>query len=143
MITKIKSSMEIVGSAKNEKKETPKDAKARRGNVKFKPRKSLVLVDILEIKSRTASGILLPEGVESSDAYSLKNYDKHPLQAVVLALGPDCGKMPLGNTGHTSSDDIKVGDIVAFRSIGAAATGIVEDGHIYTLLSDHDIVGII
>jgi len=136
--------MKVVSSAKNEeKKETPQEVKARRGSVTFRPRKSGVLVDILEIKTRTASGIILPEGVESVDAHSLKNYDEHPLQAVVLALGPDCGKMPLGNTGHTSADDIKVGDVVAFRSIGAAAQGVVEKGYIYTLISDHDIIGIL
>lgn len=138
-----KSKMKVVSSAKNEKKETLEEAKARRDAVRFKPRKSGVLVDILEIETRTPSGLILPEGIESSNVHSLKNYNVHPLQAVILALGPDCGKMPLGNTGHTSANDIKVGDIIAFRSIGAAATGIVEDGHVYTLLADHDIVGII
>ena len=135
--------MEVVSSAKNEKKETPAEAKKRRDNIKFKPRKSLVLVDILDIKPRVQSNIIMPADVNNSDVRTLKDYTEHPLQAIVLALGPDCGKMPLGNTGHTSSDDIHVGDIVAFRSIGAAATGIVEDNHVYTLLADHDIIGVL
>ena len=135
--------MKVVSSAKNEKKETPEEAKVRRDNVRFRPRKSGVLVDILDIKPRVKSDIIMPGDLEDSDVRKLKDYNDHPLQAIVLALGPDCGKMPLGNTGHTSSDDIKVGDVIAFRSIGAAATGIVEDGHVYTLLSDHDIVGVI
>ena len=103
----------------------------------------LLTVDILDIKPRVKSDIIMPGDLADSDVRKLKDYKDHPLQAIVLAVGPDCGKMPLGNTGHTSSDDIKVGDVVAFRSIGSAATGIVEEGHVYTLLADHDIVGII
>ena len=85
----------------------------------------------------------MPGDMEPSDVRKLGEYDDHPLQAIILALGPDCGRVPLGNTGHTSRDDIQVGNIVAFRSIGSAAQGIVEDGHVYTLISDHDIIGII
>ena len=136
--------MKVVSSAKNEeKKETPTEAKVRRESVTFMPRKSGVLVDILDISSRVSrSGILMPDGKTSSDM-SLKNYDEHPLQAIVVALGPDCGKMPLGNTGLTSADDIAVGDRIAFRNIGAAAHGVVLDGFIYTLMNDHDIIGIL
>ena len=135
--------MKVVSSAKNEeKKETPAEAKARRESVTFIPRKSGVLVDILDIKPRVSSSIIMPEGKTSADL-TLKSYNEHPLQAIVVALGPDCGKMPLGNTGLTSADDIAVGDRIAFRNIGAAAHGVVLDGFIYTLMNDHDIIGIL
>ena len=43
--------MEIVGKGKEEKKETPKEAQARRNAVSFKPRKANVLFDGIEIYS--------------------------------------------------------------------------------------------
>jgi len=85
--------MKVVSSAKNEeKKETPEEAKARREAVTFIPRKSMVLVDILDIKPRSSGSIIMPDGANSGDL-TLKSYNEHPLQAIVVSLGPDCGKM--------------------------------------------------
>jgi len=132
--------MEIVGRGKKEEKETLKEAQDRRNVVSFKPRKANVLFDAIEVES-TAKSIILPEGADSGSV-PLDIYYDHPVQGIVVALGPDCGKMPLGNTGHTSADDLSVGDRVVLRSM-LSTQGIRDKGHTYFLVSDHDVIGIL
>lgn len=119
-------------------KETDEGAKVRRESVTFKPRKNNVLVDVLEIKQRGT--IIMPDSIKS-DSISLENYDEHPFQGIVVALGPDCGKMPLGNTAETSADDLRKGQRIAFRTYSVMP--VVDRGHVYSLLADHDVIGII
>jgi co-chaperonin GroES (HSP10) len=127
--------------AKQEKKETPEQAAERRSNVTFVPRKSDVLMDIIEIQPKSfKSGIVLPEGTETGQI-TLANFDDHPFQGVVVALGPDFGKTPIGASSEITTNDIKVGDRVAFRP--QTSISINDKGHVYLLFSDRDIIGIL
>jgi len=130
--------MEVVkGGEKQEvKKETPEEACGRRFSVTFVPRKANVLVDVIDVKKADKKVILL-EGSDKPEDY----YYEHPFQGIIVALGPDCGKMPLGNTGHTSANDLSAGDRVAFRNISGHP--IRDKGKTYFLLADHDIIGIL
>ena len=127
--------MEITHKGKEQ--ETPEQAKVRRGAVTFRPRKNNVLVDVIEIK--TVGKILMPEGV--APGTTLESFHDHPFQGIVVALGPDFGRMPLGNTGEVSADDLRIGQRVAFRVY--PGTGIRHEGHTYNLIADHDVIGIL
>ena len=134
--------MEVVD--KNTNKETPEEAVARRKAIGFQPRKANILIDVIEInKKMLGSGLSLPDTTDpprkKEDFYG---YYEHPLQGVVVAVGPDCGKIPLGNTGHTSENDVVVGDKIVFRS-DFGLSPVIDKGHLYFLLSDHDVIGIL
>jgi chaperonin GroES len=83
----------------------------------FKPLANRVLVFREEEANTTASGIIIPD-----------NAKEKPLQGKVLAVGPDC-------------EDIKVGDTIVFAKY--TGTEIVIDDKECLILASEDVLGII
>jgi len=83
----------------------------------FKPLGDRVLVERIEEKNTTASGIIIPD-----------NAKEKPLQAKVIAVSSEV-------------EDVKEGDVVVFGKY--SGTELVLEGKEYLVLDTSDILGVI
>lgn len=96
--------------------------------IKFKPLSNKVLVEVVEKHLTTKSGIVLPEGVE-----------KKLIEGTVVAVGP--GK--LNDKGERLPLSVKSGDVVLFEKPWSKEHEFKEEGKLYFLVSEDDILGVV
>ena len=94
--------------------------------MKFHPLHDRILVKRLEVETKTASGIYLPDSAQEK-----------PMKAKVISVG----KGSVGDDGKVRPLDVKVGDTVMFANW--AGTEIKIDGVEHLVMKESDVVGII
>jgi len=92
----------------------------------LKPLYDRVLIKRIEVSNITKGGIIIPDSAKEK-----------PLEGEVVAVGP--GRI-LDN-GNTLSLIVKVGDKVLFSKY--AETEITLNGHVFLLLKEDDLLGIL
>ncbi|WPJ92299.1 co-chaperone GroES [Corynebacterium sp. UMB2355A] len=95
-------------------------------NVNIKPLEDKVLVQIAEVETTTASGLVIPDSAAEK-----------PQEAVVIAVGP--GR--LDEQGKRIAVDVNEGDTVIFSKYGG--TELKYNGEEYLLLSARDLLAVV
>lgn len=93
-------------------------------DIDLKPMWQNIFVTRIEIESAAGGKILIPEGARNQ----MRHTDVDLLEGVVLAAGPDC-------------EMIKIGDRVLHGKYSGAA--INRNGRIYSLMIETDVVAIV
>jgi chaperonin GroES len=92
----------------------------------FQPLHDRVLVERLEQKSKTTSGIIIPDTAKEK-----------PMEGIIVAVG----KGIKDEKGNVSPLDVKVGDKVLFAKWGG--TEVKLQGNEYLIMKESDILGIV
>ena len=95
-------------------------------NVNIKPLEDKVRVQIAEVETTTASGLVIPDSAAEK-----------PQEAVVIAVGP--GR--LDEQGKRIAVDVNEGDTVIFSKYGG--TELKYNGEEYLLLSARDLLAVV
>lgn len=94
--------------------------------MKIQPLQDRVVVEVLEAKEKTKSGIVLPDTAKEK-----------PQEAKVIAVG----KGKVSDEGKVISPEVKVGDVILFGKY--TGTEITMDDKEYLILKEEDILAIV
>ena len=93
--------------------------------MKLRPLHDIVLIKVVDIKKKTAGGIIIPDTAKEK-----------PQEGEVVAVGPGAKS----EEGKISPMDVKVGDIVLFGKW--SGTEVKIDNKEYSIMKESDIMGI-
>ena len=105
--------------------------------VNFKPLSDIVILDIILIEPKQSSNIIVPDTVNRQESVDLL-FDKHPFQAIVIAVGPG-----FSDTVGIKSMTIKPGDHVYMKRHPTFNEKIIINKKVYGYLRQPDILGIL
>jgi chaperonin GroES len=94
--------------------------------MKFKPLHDRVVVKPLELDTKTAGGIIIPESAQEK-----------PMQGKVVGVGPG----NRGDDGELQAMDVKVGDVVLYGKWSGTEIKIAGDDVL--IMRESDIMGVI
>ena len=94
--------------------------------MKFKPLYDKILVERLEEKNRTKSGIIIPDTAKEK-----------PMEGKVVAIGSGIKD----NKGNVTSLEVQIGDKILFAKWGG--TEVKLDNKDFLIMKESDILGII
>ena len=94
--------------------------------MKFKPLHDRVVVKPLELDTKTAGGIIIPDSVQEK-----------PMQGKVVGVGPG----NRGDDGDLQAMDVKVGDVVLYGKWSGTEIKIAGDDVL--IMRESDIMGVI
>ena len=94
--------------------------------MKFKPLHDRVVVKPLELDTKTAGGIIIPDSAQEK-----------PMQGKVVGVGPG----NRGNDGELQAMDVKVGDVVLYGKWSGTEIKIAGDDVL--IMRESDIMGVI
>lgn len=94
--------------------------------MKFKPLHDRVVVKPLELDTKTAGGIIIPDSAQEK-----------PMQGKVVGVGPG----NRGDDGELQAMDVKVGDVVLYGKW--SGTEIKIAGNDVLIMRESDIMGVI
>ena len=94
--------------------------------MKFKPLHDRVVVKPLELDTKTAGGIIIPDSAQEK-----------PMQGKVVGVGPG----NRGDDGELQAMDVKVGDVVLYGKWSGAEIKIAGDEVL--IMRESDIMGVI
>ena len=94
--------------------------------MKFKPLHDRVVVKPLELETKTAGGIIIPDSAQEK-----------PMQGKVVGVGPG----NRGDDGELQAMDVKVGDVVLYGKWSGTEIKIAGDDVL--IMRESDIMGVI
>ena len=94
--------------------------------MKFKPLHDRVVVKPLEVDTKTAGGIIIPDSAQEK-----------PMQGKVVGVGPG----NRGDDGELQAMDVKVGDVVLYGKWSGTEIKIAGDDVL--IMRESDIMGVI
>ena len=94
--------------------------------MKFKPLHDRVVVKPLELDTKTAGGIIIPDSAQEK-----------PMQGKVVGVGPG----NRGDDGELQAMDVKVGDVVLYGKLSGTEIKIAGDDVL--IMRESDIMGVI
>lgn len=97
--------------------------------MKLRPVKDQVVVQMIEPKTETESGLVIPEGAREQGS-----------QAVVMAVGPYAFREP--DQPYGREPDFKAGDVVLLAHAGCGRE-LKVDGEVITVVSADDIIAVV